>query len=95
MAHPAAVRPHALGATDHHEIHESVADSLAAQRLLVSLGTPDQGPQRLKVTEVGERALARAKVEGKKLVNAREGVAEAIEPEKAPEIAGGSAERIR
>ena len=71
-------------------------DSLAAAGLLVSLGTPDQGRQRLKVTELGERALARAKVEGKQLVNAREGVAEVKEAESAPEdIKGGSAERIR
>ena len=70
-------------------------DSLAAAGLLVSLG-PDQGRQRLKVTELGERALALAKVEGKQLVNAREGVAEVKEVESAPEdIKGGSAERIR
>src|ERR1700733_12130526 len=61
-------------------------DSLAAAGLLVSLGTPDHGRQRLKVTELGERALARAKVEGKQLVNAREGVAEVMEVESATEI---------
>jgi hypothetical protein len=67
--------------------------SLAKKGLMVSLGTPDQGRQRLKVTELGERALGRAKVERKQLVNAREGVAEAKESENA--IEGGSAERIR
>jgi DNA-binding MarR family transcriptional regulator len=70
-------------------------DSLEEKGLIVSLWTPDQGRQRLKVTELGERALARAKVEGRQLVKAREGVAEEKEPEKATEIDGGGAERIR
>jgi hypothetical protein len=72
-------------------------DRLKAEGLLVALGTPDQGRQRLKVTELGERALARAKVERKQLVNAREGVAEVKELEKAAEdaVEGGETERIR
>jgi len=45
-------------------------DGLVAEGLLVSLQTADW-PEYYRLTELGERALARAKAEGTQLVNAR------------------------
>jgi hypothetical protein len=53
-------------------------ERLVAEGLLVSLGTPGQ-QRHFQVTEIGERALGRAKAEGKQLLNPREGLAEAKE----------------
>jgi DNA-binding PadR family transcriptional regulator len=71
-------------------------DRLAAEGLLVSLETAGQ-PRRLQVTELGERALRRAKIEGKQLVNAREGFAEEKQSASAPEgaLEGESPKRSR
>jgi len=78
------------------EIAFFALDRLKAEGLLVSLGTPDQ-QRRFQVTELGERALARARAQGKQLVNAREGLAEGKQSANVPEdlLEGGCPEKPR